>query len=44
VGIIIAIWYKGTGGYAGWSYLELLTGQEPWTIQGQVFSGNPPTP
>jgi hypothetical protein len=37
-------WYKGTGGYAGLSYFELWTGQDPWTIQGQIFPGNPPTP
>jgi len=43
-GDIIAIWYKGTGGYAGLSYLELLTGREPWTIQGQIFPGDPPMP
>ena len=43
-GDIIAIWYKGTGGYAGLSYFELLTGFGPWTIQGQIFPGDPPTP
>ena len=40
----IAFWYKGTGGYAGLSYFELWTGQEPWRIQGQVFPGDPPPP
>jgi hypothetical protein len=43
-GDIIVIWYEGTGGYAGLSYFELWTGQEPWTIQGQIFPGSPPTP
>jgi hypothetical protein len=43
-GDIIAIWYKGTGGYAGLSYFELWTGFQPWTIQGQIFPGDPPTP
>jgi hypothetical protein len=43
-GDIIAVWYKGTGGYAGLSYFELWTGFQPWTIQGQIFPGDPPTP
>jgi hypothetical protein len=43
-GDIIAIWYKGTGGYAGLSYFELLTGTGPWTIQGQIQPGDPPNP
>jgi hypothetical protein len=43
-GDTIVIWYKGTGGYAGLSYFELWTGQEPWNIQGQIFPGDPPTP
>jgi hypothetical protein len=43
-GDIIVIWYTGTGGYAGLSYFELWTGQDPWTIQGQVFPGSPPSP
>jgi hypothetical protein len=43
-GDIIAFWYKGTGGYAGLSYFELWTGQEPWTIQGQIIPGDPPNP
>ena len=43
-GDIIAIWYKGTGDYAGLSYFELWTGSDPWDIQGQVFPGDPPTP
>ena len=43
-GDIIAFWYTGTGGYAGLSYFELWTGREPWTIEGQIFPGDPPTP
>jgi hypothetical protein len=44
-GDIIAFWYKGTGAYEGLSYFELWTGRyEPWTIQGQIFPGDPPTP
>ena len=43
-GDIIAIWYTGTGGYTGLAAFELATGREPWTTQGQVFPGNPPTP
>jgi hypothetical protein len=31
-GDIIAVWYKGTGGYEGLSYFELWTGVPPWTI------------
>jgi hypothetical protein len=44
-GDIIAIWYKGTSGYAGLAYFELVTGSPPtWKIQGQVFPGDPPPP
>ena len=43
-GDTIVIWYKGTGGYAGLSYFELITGSEPWKIQGQIFPGDPPPP
>ena len=44
-GDIIAVWYKGTGGYAGLSYFELITGSPPTLkIQGQIFPGDPPTP
>ncbi len=43
-GDVIAIWYTGTGGYAGLSYFELWTGTDPWTIRGQIFPGDPPTP
>ena len=44
-GDIITIWYRGTGGYAGLAYFELVTGSPPtWKIQGQVFPGDPPPP
>ncbi len=43
-GDIIAIWYKGTGGYTGLSYFELWTGTGPWVIQGQIFPGELPPP
>ena len=43
-GDIIVIWYKGTGGYAGLAYFELLSGSDPWKIQGQVLPGDPPPP
>jgi hypothetical protein len=43
-GDIIAAWYTGSGGYAGLSYFELITGTGPWTIQGQIQPGDPPTP
>jgi hypothetical protein len=44
-GDIITIWYRGTGGYAGLAYFELITGSPPtWKIQGQVFPGDPPPP
>jgi hypothetical protein len=43
-GDMITIWYAGTGGYAGLAAFELITGRGPWTIQGQVFPGTPPTP
>jgi len=42
-GDTIVIWYKGTGGYAGLSYFELITGSPPTSkIQGQIFPGDPP--
>jgi hypothetical protein len=43
-GDTILIWYTGTGGYAGLSYFQLLTGHDPWRIQGQIFPGVPPIP
>jgi hypothetical protein len=43
-GDIIATWYRGTGGYAGLAYFALESGTGPWTIQGQIFPGTPPTP
>ncbi len=44
VGDIIVIWYRGTGDYAGLSYFEQWTARDPWTIQGLIFPGDPPTP
>jgi hypothetical protein len=44
VGDIIEIWYTGTGGYAGLSYFEQWTKADPWTLQGLIFPGEPPTP
>lgn len=41
-GDIIAAWYRGSGGYAGLGYFELLTGGQPWTIRGLIFPGDPP--
>ena len=42
-GNIIVTWYKGTGGYAGLGYFELLTGPRAnMTIRGQIFHGDPP--
>jgi hypothetical protein len=40
----IMVWYAGTGGYEGLAYFELVTGTGPWTIQGQIFPGDPPKP
>jgi hypothetical protein len=42
-GDVIVNWYMGTGGYEGLAYFELWTGSGPWTIQGQLFPGSPPT-
>jgi hypothetical protein len=44
VGDIIIIWYKGSGGYAGLSYFEQWAERDPWTVQGLIFPGDPPTP
>jgi hypothetical protein len=52
-GDVIAGWCKGTGGYAGLSYFQLLArpdlfGPNPGVnvtgVFGQVFPGDPPTP
>lgn len=43
-GDIMVFWYRGTGGYEGLSYFALVTGSEPWKIEGQIFPGNPPPP
>lgn len=50
----IVIWCKGTGGYAGLAYFELITASDPFAlissdeanriVHGQIFPGNPPTP
>jgi hypothetical protein len=37
-------WYTGSGGYTGLAAFELATGREPWTTQGMIFPGSPPTP
>jgi hypothetical protein len=44
VGDNIIIWYKGSGGYAGLSYFEQWVERDPWTVQGLIFPGDPPTP
>lgn len=42
-GNVIVTWYKGTGGYAGLGYFELLIGpRTAMTIRGQIFPGDPP--
>jgi len=38
------IWYTGTGGYTGLAAFELATGRGPWTTEGMIFPGSPPTP
>jgi hypothetical protein len=43
-GDIMEFWYRGTGGYEGLSYFALVTGSEPWTLQGQILPGDPPPP
>lgn len=43
-GDAIAGWFIGKGGYAGLTLFELTTGSGPWTIEGQIFPGKPPTP
>jgi hypothetical protein len=44
LGDTMEFWYRGTGGYEGLSYFELITGSEPWNIRGQIFPGDPPPP
>jgi hypothetical protein len=50
---VIAIWYKGSGSYAGLSYFELVARSDLFGptaggivtgVFGQVFPGDPPTP
>ncbi len=43
-GDTIVFWWTGTGGYAGLTYFELVTGSGPWVLQGQIFPGTPPAP
>jgi len=47
-GDLIALWYSGTGDYAGLAYFELIEpqaeGADDWPIQGQIFPGDPPMP
>jgi hypothetical protein len=43
-GDTIVWWWTGTGGYAGLTCFEVVTGFGPWTIQGQIFPGSPPQP
>lgn len=43
-GDFITIWYTGTGGYAGLSYFEQWANADPWTLEGLIFPGDPPTP
>ncbi len=50
-GDVIAIWYKGSGSYAGLSYFELLARSDLFGatmtgtgVFGEVFPGDPPTP
>jgi hypothetical protein len=53
VGDVIAMWYTGSGSYAGLSYFELLGSPnmfdptipvDRYGVFGQVFPGDPPTP
>ncbi len=53
VGDVIAMWYRGSGSYAGLSYFELLGSPnmfdptipvDRYGVFGQVFPGDPPTP
>lgn len=49
---VIAIWYTGTGGYAGLSYFELLTRSDlfggplvdGYGVFGMVYPASPPAP
>jgi hypothetical protein len=43
-GDTITWWWTGTGGYAGLTYFELVTGTGGWTVRGQIFPGVPPQP
>jgi hypothetical protein len=41
-GDMYAVWYRGTGGYAGLGYFALITGLEPRQVRGMIFPGAPP--
>jgi len=47
-GDLIALWYWGTGDYAGLAYFELIEpqaeGADDWPNQGQILPGDPPMP
>jgi hypothetical protein len=44
-GDTIVVWYRGTGGYTGLTYFQLITGHAPtWNIQGEIYPGDAPTP
>jgi hypothetical protein len=43
-GDTIVWWWTGTGGNAGLTCFELVTGTGPWMIQGEIFPGAPPKP
>jgi hypothetical protein len=43
-GDTIVAWMKGSGGYAGLVYFELVTGHGPWDSRGQVSADEPLPP
>jgi hypothetical protein len=44
-GDTIIWWFTGSGGYAGLTAFEVVTGSDPtWTINGQIYPGSVPTP
>jgi len=48
-GDIVLWWFKGTGGYAGLSYVmweHLSPAEVAWSypVEGMIFPGEPPTP
>lgn len=42
-GDIILAWFQGSGGYAGLSYSQQLTGFSKWQFTGLIYPGSPPT-